>query len=203
VQGFETWLRAIGDAIGEREKVENYLARERAIYLPQIEKAKAKLKGLRCVIGMGPGYTFEVSRVLQELGMEVAWGAAWHYDKQYENGKIPPSMDYLLKHGKNFKASVADQQNFEILNILNKYQPDLYLSRHPGSTVWAIKQGFPALYVADEYMIFGYKGTLDFANEVWNTVHNRSFEKNLAARTKLPYTKWWYQQNIDKCMVKG
>ena len=197
VQGFETWLRAVGQAIGEEEKVEGYIERERAIYLPQIEAVKKELKGLRCVIGMGPGYTFEVSRVLQELGMEVVWGAAWHYDKQYDNGKVPPSMDFLLQHGKNFKASVADQQNFEVLNILNRYQPDLYLSRHPGSTVWAIKQGIPALFVADEYMIFGYKGTLDFAYEVLNAVRNRSFEKNLAAHVKLPYTKWWYEQKVD------
>ena len=27
---------------------------------------------------------------------------------------------------------------------------------------------------------------------------NRSFEKNLAARIQLPYTKWWYEQNYDK-----
>ena len=46
-------------------------------------------------------------------------------------------------------------------------------------------------------MIFGYKGTLDFAYEVLNAIRNRSFEKNLAAHVKLPYTKWWYDQNVD------
>ena len=202
ITGFETWLRAIGRAIHKENDVEAYIARERAIYLPQIEEVKKELKGIRCVLGRGPGYTFEVSRVLFELGMEVVWGAAWHYDKQYENGKVPPSMEYLLENDPNFKVSVADQQNFEVLNILNKYQPDLYLSRHPGSTVWAIKQGFPALFVADEYMIFGYKGTLNFAHEVLDTIRNRSFEKNLAARVKLPYTKWWYQQPVDKFLEK-
>ena len=202
ITGFETWLRAIGRAIHKENDVGAYIARERAIYLPQIEEVKKELKGIRCVLGMGPGYTFEVSRVLFELGMEDVWGAAWHYDKQYENGKVPPSMEYLLENDPNFKVSVADQQNFEVLNILNKYQPDLYLSRHPGSTVWAIKQGFPALFVADEYMIFGYKGTLNFAHEVLDTIRNRSFEKNLAARVKLPYTKWWYQQPVDKFLEK-
>lgn len=202
ITGFETWLREIGGVIGKSEEVEKYIARERAIYLPQIEAIKKELQGIRCVIGMGPGYTFEVSRVLNELGMNVVWGAAWHYDKQYENGEVPPSMEYLLKHDPNFKVSIADQQNFEVLNILNTHKPDLYLSRHPGSTVWAIKQGFPSLYVADEYMIFGYRGTLSFAHEVLDTIRNRSFEKNLAAHIKLPYTKWWYQQAIDKCLEK-
>ena len=97
-----------------------------------------------------------------------------------------------------FETSVADQQNYEVMNILNKYKPDMYLSRHPGSTVWAIKNGTPAIYVADEYMIFGYKHTLEFANAILDTVRNRSFEENLAKRTKLPYTQWWYEQKVDK-----
>jgi nitrogenase molybdenum-iron protein alpha chain len=95
---------------------------------------------------------------------------------------------------------VADQQNFEVLNILNRFKPDLYFSRHPGSTVWAIKQGIASVYVADEYMIFGYKGTLNFAKTVLDTIHNRSFEKNLAARVKLPYTEWWYKQQPEMMM---
>lgn len=196
VTGYETWLRAIGKTIGKEQQVEEYIEQERAIYLPKIEEVKKELKGLRAVLGMGPGYTFEVSRVLQELGMEVVWAAAWHYDKKYDNDKLPPAMEYLLEHSEsNIKLSIADQQNYEVLNILNTYQPDIYFSRHPGTTVWAIKQGMAALYVADEYMIFGYRGTLNFAYSILDTVRNRSFEKNLAKRVRLPYTDWWYKQN--------
>ncbi len=203
IAGFETWLREIGRVTDRSEAVEKYIAEQRAIYIPQIEEIKKELKGLKAVLGMGPGYTFEVSRVLNELGIEVVWALAWHYDKKYENGDVPPSMEYLLENGVDFEASVADQQNYEVMNILNKYQPDLYLSRHPGSTVWAIKNGTPAVYVADEYMIFGYKHTLEFAQSVLDSIHNRSFEKNLARRVKLPYTKWWYEQNVDKFLEEG
>lgn len=197
ITGFETWLREIGKVTNRNDKIEAYIEEQRAIYLPQIEAVKKELKGLRAVIGMGPGYTFEVSRVLNELGIEVVWALAWHYDKKYENGDVPPSMKYLLDNDINFEASVADQQNYEVMNILNKYQPDLYLSRHPGSTVWAIKNGTPAVYVADEYMIFGYQYTLEFAYTILDSIRNRSFEHNLAKRTKLPYTDWWYKQNVD------
>lgn len=203
IAGFETWLREIGRVTERSEAVEKYIAEQRAIYIPQIEEIKKELKGLKAVLGMGPGYTFEVSRVLNELGIEVVWALAWHYDKKYENGDIPSSMEYLLENGVDFEASVADQQNYEIMNILNKYQPDLYLSRHPGSTVWAIKNGTPAVYVADEYMIFGYKHTLEFAQSVLDSINNHSFEKNLARRVKLPYTEWWYEQNVDKFLEEG
>jgi len=204
VTGFETWLREIGKVIGKEKEVDAYITREREIYLPQIEEVKKELKGLRAVIGMGPGYTYEVSRVLQELGMEVVWGAAWHYDGQYDNGDVPPALLHLKKTSpSNIKLSVADQQNYEVLNILNTYKPDIYFSRHPGTTVWAIKQGIAALYVADEYMIFGYRGTLSFAKSVLDTVRNRSFEKNLAARVKLPYTDWWYKQESQKFLKEA
>ena len=202
IVGFETWLREIGKVTGRSDKIEKYIEEQRKIYIPKLEEVKKELKGLRAVIGMGPGYTFEVSRVLNELGIEVVWALAWHYDKKYENGDVPPSMKYLLDNEIDFEASVADQQNYEVMNILNKYQPDLYLSRHPGSTVWAIKNGTPAVYVADEYMIFGYKHTLDFAYSILDSIKNRSFEKNLAKRTKLPYTDWWYKQNVGKFLVQ-
>ena len=199
VTGFETWLRGIGDAIGKRAEVEAYIEKQRAIFIPQIEEVTKQLKGLRAVIGMGPGFTYEIARVLQEFGMTVDYALAWHYDYKYDNGKVPPALEHLLANSpKDMKVAVADQQNYEVLNILNHYKPDVYFSRHPGTTVWAIKQGFAAVFVADEYTVFGYEGTLSFAKIIRDTVTNRSFEKNLAARIKLPYTKWWYEQNADK-----
>ncbi|MDP4145107.1 MAG: nitrogenase component 1 [Bacillota bacterium] len=203
VTGFETWLREIGKVINKEEEVEAYIQRERAKYLPKIEEVKKELKGLRAVLGMGPGYTYEVSRVLQELGIEVVWAASWHHDKKHDNDELPAPLKYLDENSPyNFKVSVADQQNYEILNILNEYKPDIYFSRHPGTTVWAIKQGSAALCVNDEYMIFGYKGTLEFAYTVLDTIRNRSFEKNLASRVKLPYTEWWYNQD-NSTFFKG
>ncbi len=197
ITGFETWLREIGRVTDRTEFVERYISEQRAIYIPQIEEVKKELNGLTAVLGMGPGYTFEVSRVLNELGIKVVWALAWHYDKKYENGDVPPSMKYLLDNDIDFETSVADQQNYEVMNVLNRYKPDMYLSRHPGSTVWAIKNGTPAVYVADEYMIFGYKHTLEFARTILDTIRNRSFEENLAKRSKLPYTDWWYTQQVD------
>ena len=199
VTGFETWLRAIGDTIGKRAEAEAYIEKQRAIFMPQIEEVTKSLHGLRAVIGMGPGFTYEIARVLQEFGMKVDYALAWHYDYKYDNGQVPPALEHLVKTSpKDMKVAVADQQNYEVLNILNRYKPDVYFSRHPGTTVWAIKQGFAAVFVADEYTVFGYEGTLSFAKLIRDTVTNRSFEKNLAARIQLPYTKWWYEQNYDK-----
>ncbi|MDR2042984.1 MAG: nitrogenase [Clostridium sp.] len=202
--GFETWFREIGRLADREAQAEQVIREQREKYLPDILKIKEEIKGHTAVIGMGPGYTYEVMRVCQELGIEVVHAAAWHLDHKYDDGRIPPALDYLRRTSPvDVALSVADQQNFEIVNILNRYRPDLYFSRHPGSTVWAIKQGVTAVFVADEYMIFGYRGTLNFAKTVRDNLVNRSFEKNLAARVQLPYTDWWYRQDSDSLFVKS
>jgi nitrogenase molybdenum-iron protein alpha chain len=202
ITGFETWMRGIAKVIKKETEIEAFLKREKEQFLPEIESIKKELKGLTAVIGMGPGYTYEVTRVLQELGIKVVWAAAWHYDYKYDNGEVPPALTWLRANSpEDIGLCVADMQNYEILSILNKYQPDLYFSRHPGSTVWAIKQGVASLYVADEYMIFGYRGMRNFAKNVLDTIRNRSFEKNLARRIKLPYTDWWYKQKNDAMLL--
>jgi nitrogenase molybdenum-iron protein alpha chain len=196
VAGFEAWFREIGRVIGKELEVEAYIGQQRAIYLPKLEEVKKKLQGLHVILGMGSSFAFQVARVVQELGMEVDYVASWHYDSRYDDGSPPPHVQYLAEHSpRNIEVSVADQQNFEILNILNKYKPDLYLARHPGTTVWAIKQGVPSIFMADEYMSFGYKRTLSFAHTILDRITNRSFEKNLSSRIELPYTDWWYRQD--------
>ena len=163
ITGFETWLRAIGDTIGKRAEAEAYIEKQRAIFIPQIEEVTKSLHGLRAVIGMGPGFTYEIARVLQEFGMKVDYALAWHYDYKYDNGQVPPALEHLVKTApKDMKVAVADQQNYEVLNILNRYKPDVYFSRHPGTTVWAIKQGYAAVFVADEYTVFWVRRNAEF-----------------------------------------
>jgi nitrogenase molybdenum-iron protein alpha chain len=196
VTGFEAWFREIGKVIGKEAEAEAYIENQREIYLPKLEEVKKKLQGLHVILGMGSSFAFQVARVVQELGMEVDYVASWHYDSRYDDGSPPPHVQYLAEHSpRNIEVSVADQQNFEILNILNRYKPDLYIARHPGTTVWAIKQGVPSIFMADEYMSFGYKRTLSFAHNILDRVTNRSFEKNLSSRIELPYTDWWYRQD--------
>ena len=198
IAGFENWLGELGKVLGKESEVATYLTREQGIYLPKIEEVKKKLAGIRAVIGMGPGFNFNTTRVLQELGIEIVYSAAWHYDKQYDDGKVPHAFRYLVENSPyDFPLTVCDLQNFELLHILNTVKPDIFFSRHTGSTVWAMKLGIPALCIYDEYAIFGYRGLLQFAYSVLDIVTNRSFTDNLSKRVKLPYTDWGLSQGSD------
>jgi nitrogenase molybdenum-iron protein alpha chain len=195
IAGFESWLTGLGKAIGKEKEVEAWLAQEKEKYIGKIEEVKKKLKGLRAVIAMGPGFNFNTTRALQELGIEIVQSTAWHFDKQYDDGNSPAAFRYLVEHSPNdYKLSVSDLQNHEIMHTLNQLKPDIFFSRHTGSAVWAMKLGIPALCVYDEYAIFGYRGLLNFAYSVLDTVTNRSFTANLSRRVKLPYTDWWMKR---------
>lgn len=203
IAGVESWLGELGKVIHKEQEVAAFLKREKEKYLSQILEIKQKLSGLKAVIGMGPAFNFNTTRALQELGIEIVWSAAWHFDRQYDDGKAPDAFAYLVEHSpNNYKMSVSDLQNSELINILHTVKPDIFFARHTGSAVWAMKLGIPAICLYDEYAVFGYKGLLDFANAILDTVTNRSFTSNLAKRVKLPYTDWWFQQQSDHFLAQ-
>ncbi|MCW2277694.1 nitrogenase component 1 [Heliophilum fasciatum] len=195
VAGIKSWLRGLGQAIGKETEVEAYIAKEEERIAPALEKLRAKLRGTKAVVGMGPSYGHNYIRVLNELGIEVIWGATWHYDQQYDHGALPESVKHVAQTQKDLPISVCDQQNFEIINLLNRLRPDIYISRHSGSAMWANKLGIPSIPIIDEYTAFGFNGLISFGQRIHDTLTNRSFAKNLAKRTRLPYTDWWMKQN--------
>lgn len=202
--GFDDWIRGLGELLGRKAEAEALLVREREKYLPRLEEVKQKLTGLRALVGMGPGFSLTTVRLLQELGIEVVHASAWHLDQQYDDGRPPASLQYLLDHSpNNFSVSISDLQNHELLSTLNRVRPDIYFSRHVGSTVWAMKLGIPALCLYDEYTVFGYRGLLNFAYSVLDVVTNRSFTQNLSRRVKLPYTDWWLAQDPNHFLTDG
>jgi nitrogenase molybdenum-iron protein alpha chain len=201
VIGYEDFARALARTVGREADMEAHLAAERAYYLPRIDEVCSKLAGRRAMVAMGPGFGFNFVRILQEFGLSIEHLSTWHFDKQYDDGQRPTAFQYLLDHSPNdFTLSVNDLQNFEFMNILGKVRPDVFVSRHPGSTVWAMKIGIPAYCVYDEFTSFGYKGTLRFAQTLHYIIHNRSFSDNLARHVRLPYTDWWMQQPADACL---
>lgn len=201
ITGFESWLREICKAVGKSEECEKYIARQRSIYMPQFEKLKEQLTGLKCVIGMGSGFAFEIARALKEFGMEVQQMVAWHHDTKLDDGKIPAYLEYLDKTQPETPVTITPIQNYHTMNILNQYKPDIYVSRHPGLTVWAGKQGIPSIFFGDEYRLFGYKETIKFGKNILDSIRNRALEENLAAHCHMPYTSWWYNQKDDTFMA--
>jgi len=201
--GFNDYARKLAKLVGKEAEIEEYLKSEVEFYLPKLEIIKEQLRGKRAMIAMGPGFGANYTRILQEFGLVVEHVSAWHLDTEYDDGLRPAGLQFLMDNSpNNFSYSVNDLQNFEFMNTLNKVNPDVFISRHPGSTVWAMKLGIPAYCVYDEYNSFGYKGTLRFAQTLLNIIINRSFSTNLAKHVRLPYTNWWMKQPADAFLLE-
>jgi nitrogenase molybdenum-iron protein alpha chain len=195
IVGMNSWLRGLGAVTGKEAEVEAYIREEEERIAPELAEVREKLTGYKAVVGMGPSFGQNYIRTLQELGIEVIWGASWHFDPQHDNGSCPASAQFLSDTGDNIPVSVADQQNFEVINLLNRLKPDLYVTRHGGTTVWATKLGIPSIMINDEYSAYGYQGLVDFGYRIADALANRSLAKHLAAKVKLPYTDWWLKQD--------
>jgi nitrogenase molybdenum-iron protein alpha chain len=201
ITGYEDLARQLARTAGREAEMEAFLEEERAAYLPRIEKIREQLAGKRAMIAMGPNLGANIARVLQEFDMKIEHLTAWHFDKTYDDGSRPQALQYLLDHSpENFTYSVNHLQNFEFMNILNTVRPDIFVSRHPDSAIWAMKIGVPGYCVYDEYNVFGYKGTLRFGKTLLDLILNRSFTENLSRHVRLPYTDWWMKQKADAFM---
>jgi len=195
IQGYINWMRNLGTFLGKEKEVEEHLAEEEERTREELAELRAKLKGKRVVVGMGPSFGHNYTRVLEELGLDVVWTATWHFDQNYDHGDVPESTKRLAEIDDSLKVSVGDQQNYEIVNLLNKLQPDLYVTRHGGSSVWATKMGIATHMVVDEFTAFGYNGIVNFGNILVDKLTNRALAKRLASRIQLPYSEWWLGQD--------
>ncbi len=195
ITGIDNWLRNLGKVVGKEKEVEDYISEQKVITAPELDEIKSKLKGKKVVVGMGPSFSHNYIRLLEDFGMEVVWGLSWHFDSQHDHGGSPHCTLELTKKERDIPVSVSDQQNHEVLNLLSRLKPDIYIGRHPGLSVWATKIGIPTIMISDEYSAFGYQGTIDFGYRIIDALTNNSLARNLSKRIKLPYTDWWFKQD--------
>jgi nitrogenase molybdenum-iron protein alpha chain len=203
IAGIENWLRELGRTMSKEEQVEEVIAQQRALYLPEIEKLRDRLKGKRAVIGMGPGFGHGFIGAMEELGIDVVQVISWHYDQKHDHGQCPYATQRLGEEKRDVPFSVGDQQVFELVNVLRDAKPDIYFSRHVGTSVWAAKMGIATLATLDEYAVFGYRGLLAFGHRIADTLSNREFANKVAERLKLPYTNWWLEQETFKFLKEA
>lgn len=173
----------------EKKAKEIVLAEEQEIF-SAIEPYKKILKGKRVLVTGGVIRVVSDAELLHELGCEIVSIRAHHYDSL--------STDLYTKFNEKFpdlEISVAPNQVFELINIINRYRPDICLT-HAGAGVWVSKLGIPSLPLfGGPHNYFGYKGSYDVARRMTKLLRNPSFQHKLQANTDLPYKKEWYNKN--------
>ena len=198
IKNFDAWVRDIAKILHKEEIAEDIIREEREKYLPKIEELKKQFEGKTAVVAAGPGITYEVARVLNEIGITVLDAISWHHDSKYDDQKLPDTLTQLEKIQPDMKVSIIDLQNHELINIVKKEKPDIYIFRHEGTRPFVSKLGIPAIQLIDELQLFGYEGLYRLARTIADLFNNRSLVENLKNHCKLPYTSWWLEQEHNK-----
>lgn len=195
IAGTDAWLRALGKTVGKVEGVEELIASEKAAIADELAALRQELTGLKGYVAAGSVHGHSMACLLGELGMEVLGTCFWHHDPRFDNAHpAKDSLQHLVDTYGDVPVSVCNKQAYELVNQLLRLRPDVFLVRHPGLAVWGSKLGIPSFLVEDEHFGLGYRGLIRYGRKILTAVRNPSFVRNLAKRARLPYTKWWLEQ---------
>lgn len=192
----DRWFRELGRILHKEEEAERLIAAKKEKYMPEIEKLREKLKGKAAYVTAGAAHGHALLSLLGELGMEAKGAAIFHHDPLYDSGS--EEGDLLARRVEDYgdvpNFNICNKQEFELVNMLNRLQPDVLLARHGGMTLWGAKLGIPSLLIGDEHYSMGYEGIVRYGERIAETLENDEFVKNLKKHAVNPYTKWWLQQ---------
>ncbi len=197
VAGTDAWLRELGQVLHRETEVEKLISDGHERVLPKLEEYRKQFAGKTAFITAGAAHGHALIAVLRELGFQVKGTAIFHHDPVYDNGC--ECADMLARDVKDYgdipNFNVCNKQAFELVNLLRREKPDIFIARHGGMTVWGAKLGIPTLLIGDEQLSFGYDGILRYAERIAETLDNTEFVTNLAKHSSMPYTEWWLEQD--------
>ncbi|AGK99524.1 nitrogenase component 1 [Clostridium pasteurianum] len=190
IKNTSEWFIEVAKQLNLEEKAKEVIAAEEQEVFSAIEPFRKVLKGKRVLITGGIIRVVSDAMLLDELGCEVIAVRAHHYDSL--------STELYTKFNEKFPSvdvSVAPNQAFELINIINRDKPDICLT-HAGAGVWVSKLGVPSLPLfGGSFNYFGYKGAFEVARRMTRLLKNSSFQHRLSENTSLPYKKEWYDKN--------
>ncbi|AGK97005.1 nitrogenase component 1 [Clostridium pasteurianum] len=204
LKGTDTWLREIGKLVNKENQVEEFIKKEHERVKPKIDELKEKLKGVRGFVATGSAYAHGIITVLKELGIEVNGSVVFHHDPVYDGGnEEQDTLKFLVdNYGDVEHFTVSKTQQFQFYGILRRVSPDFIIIRHNGLAPLAAKVGIPAFPLGDEHLPFGYQGIIRMGEALLEVLAHKKFGENLKRHVKLPYTKWWLDQEDPFILAK-
>lgn len=188
----DAWLRAIGVLADREAEAELLITEEKGAVMEQIQGLRSSLAGKRAFIAAGHVHSHALACVLRELGMELVGVCAYHHDRQEDHGESSAdSLAHTAGSYGDFPYRVCDKQSYEVVKLLKKIRPDIFVARHHGMAVWGAKSGIPTFLMGDEHFGLGYAGIVRYGGKIADAIRNPSFVENLTAHTALPYRQAW------------
>lgn len=204
IAGTDAWFRELGRVTGKETEVEALIVAEKERIAPELAELRERLAGVRGFVSAGAVHGHSLIAILRELGMEVPGACVWHHDQRLDHGDPRgDSLRHVVAEYGDVPFSVCNKQSYEMVNLLNRLRPDIFIVRHNGMAVWGAKLGIPTFLMGDEHFGLGYEGLLNYGRKILDTITNPAFVRNLARHTRLPYTEWWLAQEPFAFLGEG
>jgi nitrogenase molybdenum-iron protein alpha chain len=190
VRNTDKWFLGIAELLGKRGLAEEYIEKEHARIMPQLDGIKKRLAGKKVFICGGTGRSFAAAALIDDFGMELVGLETPTYDFDAQT-----DIEYLNGVHGEYVIDVANMQPFEQVNLVNKLKPDLFI----GVPSWSARLGVPTTHVLDpKRATMGYDGILYLGNKIADQVENPGFNRKLAPHSRLPYKESWYGDDAFK-----
>lgn len=202
--GTDAWLREIARVTHKEELAEAYIQKEHERIKPKLKELREKLKGVKGYVATGSAYAHGLITVLRELGVEVNGSLVFHHDPVYDSGDPKQdSLKFLIDNYDDVPSfSVSNRQQYQFYGLLKRTNPDFILIRHNGLAPLASRLGIPAAPLGDEHLAIGYDGMINLGEAVLDVLAHKKFHQDLKEHVKLPYTKWWLDQEDPYILAK-
>lgn len=182
------WFYTIGEALGLKEKTKKVISET----VSELEEYadKNNLNVINVYVSLPTKLGFSAVKLIEEFGGNVIGLTVDHIDT-LDEGEL---KEFKLIE-ENIKIHIADGQDFEEANILNKIKPDLYVGLSYKSSL-AAKLGIPSIAI-DNLNIIGFEGVKRFISQVQKALKNKFFVDKLRRIKSIPYEDSWYKKSSN------
>ncbi len=190
IRNTREWLLDIARVFGLETEAERIAAVEEAELNRSLSRYRDGLQGKKVFLSGGEIRAAATAMLMQELGCEIAGIRGHHYDRfgdelYLKTAALSPDLN----------VNIATTQVFELVNLLRRARPDLFLG-HSGSNVWAAKLGIPSLPIFSQTQYYlGYRGVFEVARRAVKLLGNTAFQRRLQSNTALPFKPEWYDRD--------
>jgi nitrogenase molybdenum-cofactor synthesis protein NifE len=178
----QRWLDAVAAAVGRPDFPTPAGADEATAH-------ESVMRGTRVHVALPPDAAFAAAELVTELGGTVAALSVGHIDSGHSE-----ALNAFIAAHPGVTLHVAAGQPFELVNLLAKQRPELFVGL-PELASLAAAAGIPAVGLTPAALI-GWRGAAWLAERAGAALRNPAFVRRLSAAPS-PYAAGWLRRSAD------
>lgn len=188
IKATNKWILDVAKELDIEEKANEYIDKNFRI-LEQIIVASS-IVGKKVYINQLPSIAFQLTNLIEELNGKVL-GITVEYIDSVSLQELKDSNGKFAED----KIHVSTGQIFEVINIVKKFNPDIYIGK-AWDSIWISKLGIKAIALDNEEL-YGYEGVIKLLKQFLKVFKNNNLEIYLKENTKLPYHENWLGKSAN------